>query len=108
MSDPITVPPALVRGCNTPYSVGVLSDWIEEQTGYPLDLDQSGWDDVYKYNSNYTDGYGDGCGYGISYGSDNGDGDGFGWDYNRNYNGDGYGCEFNYNRNYISWITNDV
>ena len=50
----IYIPPALVLGCNKPHSIGILSDWIEEQTGHPLDLDQSGWSDM-KNNIKYFD-----------------------------------------------------
>ena len=80
----IHIPPALVLGCNTPHGIGVLSDWIEEQTGFPLDLDQSGWSDKngigagYGYGRpNINSGYGNGCGYGFdrSYYCD---GDGYG------------------------------
>lgn len=87
MSDPINIPSALVLGCNTPHGIGVLSDWIEEQTGFPLIVDQSGWSDN-KYGQ-------DGCGNGCGYGDDYGNGCGFGniWIYGYGqYDGNGKGC----------------
>ena len=76
-------PESLVRGCNDPVSIGVLSDWIEEQYGIALDLDRSGWTD---YGWRNIDGDGDGHGD-FSFGSD---GDGYG-DGDGNFGGDGYG-----------------
>lgn len=94
----INTPPALVLGCNTPHGINVLSDWIEEQTGYKPDFFDSGWtdgrlndngngigngnNDEYGYNSRignnvrseyFTDGSGcyylTGEGYGYGYGN---------------------------------------
>ena len=49
-------PEALVRGCNDPINIGVLSDWIEEQYGIALDLDRSGWGDYNDYRyGDYND-----------------------------------------------------
>ena len=103
-------PESLVRGCNDPVSIGVLSDWIEEQYGIALDCEQSGWDDEYDYNRCYVSsfiecyGHGNGNGYGNSngYGSGRGDGkgnlaysgfyDGYGYGYiSADGNGHGYG-----------------
>ena len=75
-AESIEPPAALVLGCNTPHGIGVLSDWIEEQTGHAPDFAATGWSD------GYGDGYGDGDGNGY------GDGDGNGYGYG---NGDGYG-----------------
>ena len=92
MSDPITVPPALVRGCNTPHGINVLSDWIEEQTGHQPDFHQSGWSETAfdGYKEFLTNTYDStGCEYGI----DLGDGIGDGYDYSNGY-GDGMGIGF--------------
>ena len=99
----IYVPPSLVLGCNTPCTIGVLSDFIEEQTGQPLDLDQSGWseaNDNYDEDSYYLNvyvcNYGDGIGYGDTYVDGNGYGEGCGFITGDGYEygdceGDGYG-----------------
>ena len=79
------VPPALVLGCNSPHGIGVLSDWIEEQTGHPPDFAATGWSD--------GDGYGYGSGSGYGYGNGDGDGDGYGY-------GDGYGSGSGYGYGY--------
>ena len=80
-------PEALVKGCNDPISIGVLSDWVEEQYGIALDYQQSGWSEGFsEYNS---------CGNGIGYGS-NGNGIGYGYSYSNGY-GVGYG-------NGYSWL----
>ena len=92
-------PESLVRGCNDPISIGVLSDWIEEQYGIALDYEQSGWCDGYRYNfgNNYCLGYslGDGNGWGNGwgnyYGSGYGDGAGSGFENDGNGNGHGNG-----------------
>lgn len=77
-----TVPPtALVLGCNTPHGVGVLSDWIEEQTGHAPDFHGGSWDCL-----SYMGAYGGGLGYG----TDNGDGYGDGLHYG-SYDGGGFG-----------------
>ena len=101
-------PEALVRGCNDPISIGVLSDWIEEQYGIALDYEQSGWseDDIFDninlFNIgsgfNYLNGNGtyygtiNGCGYGngilYNYGSINRNGNGTGYG-----DGTGYECD---------------
>ena len=47
------VPPALVLGCNTPHGIGVLSDWIEEQTGHAPDFAATGWSDGSGYGYGY-------------------------------------------------------
>ena len=76
------VPEALVLGCNSPHGIGVLSDWIEEQTGHPPDFAATGWSDGdgdgYGYGSGYGSGsgYGYGSGYGSGYGYADGSGDG--------------------------------
>ena len=72
----MNIPSALVLGCNDPVAVNVLSDFIEEATGHPLALMQSGYDD------GSGNGYGNGYGGGYDCGYRNGDGDGC---------GDGYG-----------------
>ena len=71
------VPPALVLGCNSPHGIGVLSDWIEEQTGHPPDFAATGWSDGDGDGYGNGSGYGDGYGYGYGYGS--GDGSGYGY-----------------------------
>ena len=95
--DIIYIPPSLVLGCNDPISVNALSDFIEEATGRPLDLIQSGFCDSNKNN------YGSGCdnyngsGYGAGQirlgGHGRGDGDGF---YYGNFCGDGRGDGYSY------------
>ena len=72
-------PEALVRGCNDPVSIGILSDWIEEQYGIALDYEQSGWSN--GHIDGYDNRHGDGTGYGdgFIFGYDNGDGDGYGF-----------------------------
>ena len=85
-------PEALVRGCNDPVSIGVLSDWIEEQYGIALDYEQSGWSDGYGFHR--AQGIRRGDGRGDAYSFTNGDGQGngqienYGYWYNDN---DGYG-----------------
>ena len=85
-------PEALVRGCNDPVSIGVLSDWVEEQYGIALDLDRSGWSENIYFGGCC---YGGGHGYG-SYnynGYGNGDGSGYGCGLNIGDGfGSGYGC----------------
>ena len=96
----IHIPTALVLGTNTLHGIGVLSDWIEEQTGFPLDFFDSSWNgDIYaanihsnkNLNNNDSDGYGNGCNYGsnIGYGNWYGHGDGTGRGYGT-YLGNGY------------------
>ena len=104
-------PEALVRGCNDPISIGVLSDWIEEQYGLALDLDRSGWADVHGYGYNngcgcgygysngrgFGNGYGNGFGYGRGFGYSYGYGSGYGFGYGRGFgNGFGYGRGIGY------------
>lgn len=96
MSDPIIPPPALVLGCNTPHGIGVLSDWIEEQTGHAPDFTTpnppTGTDDAslgtvdlgYIYESGAMFGDGAGSAYGREDGFSDGDFTGYG-------NGDGSG-----------------
>ena len=110
-------PESLVRGCNDPVSIGVLSDWIEEQYGIALDYEQSGWsernsyDDFYGQGSgdSYGNGYGngDGIGYGCHDGNGNGNsrhlGNGRGYGYiggNGKGDGDGYGYNRHHRRRY--------
>lgn len=68
MIDQINIPIALILGCNTPHGVGVLSDWIEEQTGCAPDFYQSGWsednENVYSVSCCYQFGDGNGTSYG--------------------------------------------
>lgn len=77
-------PPALVLGCNTPHGIGVLSDWIEEQTGIAPDFHSTSWSDgdwlviCHDSNGNVVSGYGDGFGYGVDYGAGYGDGYNYG------------------------------
>lgn len=82
MSEPINIQPALVLGCNTPHGINVLSDYIEEKTGHPLDFHQSNWSDGndIKYGFGSGFGYGDmfGGGYGDGHANENGDGNGGG------------------------------
>ena len=78
-------PEALVRGCNDPINIGVLSDWIEEQYGIALDLDRSGWSESVNKNYGYSYGWLDGDGYGIGYGRISVAGDGFGNGYGNGY-----------------------
>lgn len=94
----IEPPAALVLGCNTPHGLGVLSDWIEEQTGHAPDFHDHGWSDGksgFSDGSGYGhgmifdigDGFGAGelCNDGSGWGDGpDGDGNGMGW-------GDGYG-----------------
>lgn len=101
MSEPvesIEPPAALVLGCNTPHGIGVLSDWIEEQTGTAPDFAATGWSDGrsvqhdgngFGYGTQDGAGRGNGFGYGNT-GAGNGNGGGHGytlWD------GDGRGCQ---------------
>ena len=93
-------PPALVLGCNTPHGINVLSDWIEEQTGYALNINDSGWSatNEFDFGNGHSDGYGnfdddDGNGYGCLYGHISGDGSGDGED-NIHTFGNGYGCGY--------------
>ena len=101
-------PEALVRGCNDPVAIGVLSDWIEEQYGIALDLDRSGWGDYtsefynypYLLGNDYEHFNGDGWGDGhlCYYGNNEGNG-GFGnidVSY-EHYDGNGYGNGFCHN-----------
>lgn len=93
------LPPALVLGCNTPHGIGVLSDWIEEQTGFAPDFVSTNWDDFFIVSEATMsgNGFGDGlCGSSDGDGSGDGDffspglehGDGFG---DGAYTGDGHG-----------------
>ena len=82
-------PESLVRGCNDPVSIGILSDWIEEQYGMALDYQQSGWDDVIGFG--YSNGNGNG--HGNIFGNGNGHGHGFG---DGNGRGNGYGNGYVY------------
>ena len=99
-------PESLVIGCNNQIDVGVLSDWIEEQYGSPLDLDRSGWSDGFDYGFGCgQNGYGYGNGYGyhrnLIIGDGHGDGDGYG-----NKNGNGYGISkinFQYNMRHLDF-----
>ena len=93
------IPIALILGCNDPIAVNVLSDFIEETTGHPLDLIQSGYDDGCQQRYGYSYGYGCDCGYhngdgcGDAYGyihTRDGYGNGQGY-HNGDGNGDGYG-----------------
>lgn len=75
--DRIEPPAALVLGCNTPHGIGVLSDWIGEQTGHAPDFHGAGWSEGKTFGNggnaaNEGNGFGDGLGYG------NGNGDGRG------------------------------
>lgn len=91
------VPPALVLGCNTPHGINVLSDWIEEQTGYAPDFNvlkhSAGYHYIYAYiygvkcPESYTFMRHMGCGF-VGNGDGNGVGDGFSY----GYDGDGNGC----------------
>ena len=105
-------PESLVRGCNDPIFIGVLSDWIEEQYGVALDLDRSGWSLFANYQHDFVfgdgneelfgdclgNGNGCGCFYGAKYHSGNGNGYGraygFGWG---DGNGSGYVMPFGWN-----------
>ena len=109
-------PESLVRGCNDPVSIGVLSDWIEEQYGIALDLDRSGWDDTFIYcfgvvslnndylSDNYGNGYGFGFGHydGCGHGNGNNENYGFWW----NGNGVGYGYRVNGNGYSVGYLRN--
>lgn len=95
-------PPALVLGCNTPHGVGVLSDWIEEQTGHAPDF-VTGFP-VRNIHEQQPDrrggGDGTGNGYGFENGDGSGDGSGDGWvmmyaDFGASGFGDGYGYSGN-------------
>ena len=83
-------PEALVRGCNDEVTIGILSDWIEEQYGTALDLDRSGWSDDNGYVYGDGDGYGNGNSliYGRGFGCIYGNGYGYG---RQNGNGCSYG-----------------
>ena len=72
-------PESLVRGCNDPVSIGVLSDSVEEQYGVALDLDRSGWTDGIGYGDGFEIGDGCGCGNGWSNGNGYGSGNGRGY-----------------------------
>ena len=63
----IEPPAALVLGCNTPHGIGVLSDWIEEQTGHAPDFVATGWSDGSGNGYGYGESYGNGYGYGYGY-----------------------------------------
>ena len=110
-------PEGLVRGCNDPISIGVLSDWIEEQYGIALDYEQMNWSDGFSYSSDFFNdayfccvygcgrsdgviyehsGFGRrfGDGYNYFYGHTDGNGDGYGFDdvyFYGNGKGNGYG-----------------
>lgn len=92
-------PESLVIGCNGPISIGILSDWIEEQYGIALNYEQSGWSDGYGYGIGHERANGDGAGRGYDHGDGNGFGDGFvngiGFGF-FNGNGLGYGYDFGY------------
>lgn len=89
------IPPALVLGCNTPHGVCVLSDWIEEQTGFVPDFSVTSGSD--NFGCAHTDGYGGGDhGFAVNFGDGYGDGDGDGYGYGTGYGfasreGDGFG-----------------
>lgn len=104
MSEIITIPTALVLGCNTPHGIGVLSDWIEEQTGHAPDFQQSGWSDG-KYGNTKDDNNGFGHGYGTNIGGGSGSSyfHGSGHYCNRFFNdgfGDGHGYGHGEGRGY--------
>jgi len=102
------IPPALVLGCNNPVSLNPLKDWIEEQTGFEPDFQQSGYSESGPDNNfraygcqngeGFGDGYyskygyldGDGSGCGEFLGNLSGGGRGFSADYGSLY-GNGYG-----------------
>lgn len=91
------IPPSLVLGCNTPHGLGVLSDWIEEQTGIAPDFIDTGWSDGYSIGIGNAIVAGYGCGYGYGDGDGDGYGDGFGYGYGycgHDGIGIGYGNEF--------------
>lgn len=99
--DIIYIPLSLVLGCNKPDSVHALIDFVEEETGSPLHLMQSGFSDCEAkypngYGYFYGDYYGDGWGRGDNYrinnrqGVGSGEGYGDGWGHGRGY-GYGYG-----------------
>ena len=93
-------PESLVRGCNDPVSIGILSDWIEEQYGIALDLDRSGWSDGYGNSYGLDNGnaqsFVNGNGHGHQYGDIDGEGRGIGCGW-VNVNSNGYGCGYGIN-----------
>lgn len=100
MSEPIIPPPALVLGCNTPHGIGVLSDWIEEQTGHAPDFGLTSWSDGRPTTTGdgYGNGNGDGRGNGFGCGNvENGGGNGGGHGYTL-WTGDGRGCQSPYDQ----------
>lgn len=98
------IPPALVLGCNTPHGLGVISDWIEEQTGITPDFSVTRWADGNSYADSVNFGpgagfcFGSGGGYGCGYGYSNGNGSGSGDDVFRytHTDGDGYGFGYSF------------
>ena len=101
-------PESLVRGCNDPVSIGVLSDWIEEQYGFSLDLIQSGWSngDSVNYINNFIYGFDNELESGNGHGNGYNKGNGYGYGYggygslgiaiNRGGNGFGSGAKHGY------------
>lgn len=97
--DIIHIPPSLVLGCNNQVSANALCDFVEETTGHPLDLMQSGFcnGDKDNHGAGYGYGYPHGCGYGDGYGAGYGSGRGYGSGYgDSQFFGNGSGCGYNY------------
>lgn len=102
----MSIPFALVLGCNDPVTVGVLFDWILDNCEFEVNFWESGWGDDNTMNwwRGQSTNYGCGCGYGvvdnfgIRYGSEmvNGTGDGLGHGYCSPFDvyGDGRGDGF--------------
>lgn len=104
MSEIIHIQPALVLGCNTPHGINILSDYIEEQTGHPLDFHQSGWSDgIYSNTKDGSNGFGYGYGTNLGGGSGSSYFHGSGHYCNRFFNdgfGDGHGYGHGEGRGY--------
>lgn len=94
------IPPSLVLGCNNPIDINPLKDYVQEQTGFEPDFEQSGFSDGRIFENGFGSHHADGFfhhndeenGYGGGYGNE--DGDGLGWGNNfgpYNFVGDGYG-----------------
>lgn len=94
----IEPPVALVLGCNTPVGIGVLSDWIEEQTGHAPDFNATGFP-VNNVNEQQTDRHGNGDGNGYGFDDGNGSGDGWSMLYS-DFDGGGYGDGYEYGYEY--------
>ena len=93
----MSIPEALVLGCNDPVTVGVLFDWILDNCEFEADFWESGWSEgIANYENGSGYGYKNGSGYGYG-GYGGGWGYGFGGTYGYGgLSGNGSGCSYNY------------